>query len=158
MLFNSKIQFFLLAFTITNISCRKPMDITYYYVKFAPIGISDIPLDTLCFSTNKSNYINQKNNPVSLKFNHHLLTNQKTLAEIISFVDENDHYKSFKDYNEYGSFNITIYNKNSVLKGYNLRKYDALKYFNSLIKLLTSEKLDPKVSNEIKYYSILPIE
>ncbi len=154
------LSFIILIICTVSASCQGQRDIKLYYLKIAPIGISDFPRDTLYFSIKKLDGIINIDSTKYVGLINQIITDETTLSRMVSFVNENDYNKNFtnKDFKEYGCFNISLYDKNSLITSYNLGRLDSKEYLNSLIDMLVKNNLDMKVIKELKERCLTPID
>ena len=153
------LSFVILALCIINANCRAPKNIEFYYVKIAPIGISDVPRDLFYISAIKLHSITNIDTTENGGFIHQIVTNEKTMANIISFVNKYDSSKinSRTDFIEYGCLNISLYGKNTSITSYNLHRSDSKRYLNSLTDILVKSEGDMKVIDALKEDVLGPI-
>jgi len=153
------IKYIIIILWIVAGSCRTTTEKKLDCIKIAPIGISDVPRDTLYFSVEKIQ------NPVKInleddKLSCQIITDVNTLSKMETFARKNDYNKNRlnKDFNEYGCFNIAGYSKDSMRLSYNLSRLDSEKYLKSLIDMLITNKLDTRVIKSLKEQCLNPID
>jgi len=127
-------------------SCQTKERINVEHIKIAPIGISDMPRDTLYISTNNIDLIKER------QLNYQIVTDMKTLSAMVSFMkrDEYKNASAARDFNEYGCFNIAGYRNDSLLISYDLNRSDSRKYLKSLVDRLVADNKDVNVIKALK--------
>jgi hypothetical protein len=147
-----KLYILILFLLIANVSCQAPRDVNFYYVKIKPIGMSDAPRVLIYISTIKLNKIINIDTDENVGFNDQVVTDEKTLRNIVLFIGKDDSSKNIpqEHFNDFGCINISMYEKKSVITSYNLDTSQNRKYLNSLIDMLVENKLDVKVIKILK--------
>lgn len=131
---------FLIVLTVLLFfSCKLQTTSDTYCIEFSPMGISDIPRDTVYISTNNS-YC-EKHNWVSDRF---ILTDTSSLYCLVEFTKKNYQYafNKSKDYDAYGCYKIMIYNNGSLITSSFLDHVESAKYFGDLLKRLNDGGYD----------------
>jgi hypothetical protein len=154
--------FIVLLFTCTiQFGCKKKQKtINYFMIEIQPIGISDIPRDTIDISM-KDNLTKQLKPTISQQFTlRHIVTDSATLKDIVNFFQNNvpDIQYSQKELADFGSGKILLFNRTKLAKSYSLNPSANKAYLRSLIKLLNENGRDPKVIKVITNEGLSPIE
>jgi len=131
----------LLILWITNGSCQVS-NLKLYCIKISPIGNSDVPLNTLYITSDKSFSL-----PNDRAFSQLILTNEETMDKLIPFIKKYNLYRNDKleRFSEYGCNNISIFDNKVLVKNYKLNRSESINYFKSLIKMLNKNSLDEKL-------------
>ena len=138
------------------VSCQSKQGLKLDFVKIAPMGISDLPRDTLYMlvNPNKVNaaiYKGERNM-------HQVITDVKTLSAIESFIIRNNHDDSIrKNFNDYGCLAVSGYCKDSLVINYKLDRIEGKVVVNSFINLLTNNNYDVRVIKALKEQCLEPI-
>ena len=151
--------FIILLFIITSPSCHVRTNMTSYYVKISPLGISDVPRDILIIGQRPIDSITANKFAKQKPFKYYVETDKKTFERTISFLDENDPHKApvKSILTEYGSFNISVFDSSSLITSYSLGRLESKKFFNSLIEFLIKSNLDTSMVKKLKENALGPI-
>jgi hypothetical protein len=136
-IFNMKnLSFIIFIFWVISASCQTINKMELDCIKISPIGISDLPRDTVYISLKKIGNVTKSNSVEEDQLTKKVITNIKTLSAMASFIALNNSKNNSvkRDFNEYGCFNISGYHNKSLIISYNLDRLDSKKYLNSLIE------------------------
>jgi hypothetical protein len=138
-----KYFYFLLIVSVLFAECRTKI-VTDYSVVIRPIGNSDFTRMTFYIALKKTNF--SRKNP----FIDEILTDENSLRNVVSFVDDNRPAKN-DSIAGWGALKISVYNRNHIIINYNLSNGDQSKnYLRSLIESLTNKNSDLKLIKDLK--------
>jgi hypothetical protein len=131
---------------IILVGCQAKKDIQQYVVKIKPIGNSDVPRVIFYISLKKIHFIKKE------LFVDEILTDENSLRNIVSFIEENDPYKNSpkKEFTGFGSLEFSIYNSNSLLTEYELNREQSRLFLISMLKNLSDKNSDIKLINSLR--------
>ena len=149
-----KITCFILAITlIIMIGCHAKRDMQQYVVKIEPVGPSDYTRMTFYISFKKTNF--KKEYP----FFDEILTDQNSLQNTVSFLEDNIPVIKDSPKISFGSIEISVYkSKNLMIHYYFLNGEQSKNYLGALIKSLEDKNSDPKLIKDLKQegYAAIP--
>ena len=148
-----KYFYFLLVASITFFGCRAKT-VKDYAIVIKPIGPNDVPRTTFHIALKRVNF--KRENP----FTDEILTDENSLQNVVSFVEDNRPDKINTKYDAgWGALEISEYRSNRLTMDYELSNKEESKiYLRALIESLTDKNSDSNLIKLIKEQGLSEID